>query len=499
VAASGYFAGMRLLPLLLLAACVQDVSVTKRDVDNDGDGYTVEVDCDDARAVVHPDAPEACDGLDNDCDEAVDEDAADATAWYADADGDGHGDPDAGTMACEAAAGAVTDGDDCDDADATAFPGADELCDGVDDDCDTTVDEDAIDVGTWHADADGDGYGDPATAVSACEGGPDEVSDGTDCDDADPAVHPTAPEDDCADPLDYNCDGSVGYADADGDGVAACDDCDDADPAVHPGATEVCDATDTDEDCDGLADDADADVTGTTAWGRDADGDGYAGAGATVTSCEAPVGYAAVFGDCDDLDGRLNPGGAEVCDAADADEDCDGLVDDADPSTDAATWTTHYGDSDGDGYGDPTRSATLCDTPAGYVSNDDDCNDGSASISPADTEACDASNTDEDCNGLADDADTTASGKSSYYRDADADAYGSATVTTSGCDLPAGYVSNNDDCNDGSASISPADTETCDAANTDEDCDGLADDADSSATGKSSYYRDADADSFGRA
>ncbi|GDX82230.1 hypothetical protein LBMAG42_40410 [Deltaproteobacteria bacterium] len=57
----------RLLPLMLLAACQSgDISVSHVEVDNDGDGYTVAVDCDDAHATVNPDAPERCDGADND-------------------------------------------------------------------------------------------------------------------------------------------------------------------------------------------------------------------------------------------------------------------------------------------------------------------------------------------------------------------------------------------------------------------------------------------------
>ena len=66
------------------------------------------------------------------------------------------------------------------------------------------------------------------------------VADDTDCNDADPAYNPGAVESDCADPSDYNCDGSVGYADGDGDGYGACEDCDDTNADVNPGAMEVC-------------------------------------------------------------------------------------------------------------------------------------------------------------------------------------------------------------------------------------------------------------------
>jgi hypothetical protein len=117
------------------------------------------------------------------------------------------------------------------------------------------------------------------------------------------------------------------YADADGDGYGdpdapmGCDgpvvddsDCDDADPAVHPGAPEVCDAVD--DDCDGAVDAADADVTGQIEVYPDADGDGY-GAGTAVLAC--PGGGAVVAGDCDDADADVSPDAAEQCDGIDSD------------------------------------------------------------------------------------------------------------------------------------------------------------------------------------
>ena len=159
--------------------------------DNDGDGYSVEDgDCNDGDESIHPGAAEACDGVDNDCDNKTDEDGA--STFYQDSDGDAHGDPSSAFVACKPGAGVVTIGDDCNDANAAVFPGATEICDGVDNDCDTEVDENGN--STFYQDSDNDGHGDPDTAFDACEVEPGVVSVGDDCNDADPFTYPGAPE-----------------------------------------------------------------------------------------------------------------------------------------------------------------------------------------------------------------------------------------------------------------------------------------------------------------
>jgi hypothetical protein len=193
---------------LLLAGCT-DVAVSKVPVDADNDGFDSTVDCDDGHATVNPDAPEVCDDLDNDCDTVVDEDPTDGEIWYADSDGDAAGDPDTAVLACDAPAGHVTDDTDCDDGDANVHPGATELCNAVDDDCDGATDEDAADATHWYADEDGDGFGDGG-AERACEAPAGHVADNTDCDDTNDAIHPGADEPDCTDPTDYDCDGVGG-------------------------------------------------------------------------------------------------------------------------------------------------------------------------------------------------------------------------------------------------------------------------------------------------
>ncbi len=129
--------------------------------------------------------------------------------WYRDGDGDGYGSE---KVPCdEATAADVENDDDCDDADATIHPGAEERCnDGVDDNCDGFADPPAQ---PWYTDADGDGFGDPATAVETCfaEG---RVAVAGDCDDTDARVNPDAVE--VCDGVDDDCDG-----DGDLEGTAA--------------------------------------------------------------------------------------------------------------------------------------------------------------------------------------------------------------------------------------------------------------------------------------
>ena len=462
-----------LLPLLLLG-CDSDIVISKERTDSDGDGYAVEVDCDDAHATVNPDAPERCDGLDNDCDGEVDEGADDAPVWYLDGDGDGYGDE--AIEACEQPDGAVTVDGDCDDASADVSPGEAEVCDGLDNDCDGETDEDAVDAGLWYHDADSDGFGagEPSLAC-APEAGQTDVAG--DCDDDDGAVFPGA-EESCSEDVDANCDGSTLYDDVDGDGVPACEDCDDGAADVYPGAVEVCDEVD--QDCDGAVDEG---VTET--WYEDADGDGFGHASSTIEACAPPTGYGADASDCDDADRTVYPGAVELCD--DLDQDCDGVADE--DAIDAGDW---YTDGDGDGYGDADRSVRACEAPAGTLADGGDCDDDVASIHPGATEICD--DLDQDCDGVADDDAVDAE---TWYADSDSDGYGDGSRAVEACEAPSGYVSDSTDCNDGSSSISPAATEKCDAANTDEDCDGLADDADSAATGKTRWYRDADGDTAG--
>ena len=379
-------------------------------VDADGDGYTeAEGDCDDADAAVNPGAAEVCNGADDDCDGDIDEGAT--TTFYADADGDGFGDPDSPVEACSAPSGAVADATDCDDADAAVNPDAAEVCDEIDNNCDGDVDEGVL--STFYADGDGDGFGDPDSSVEACEAPSGTVADATDCDDTTAAAHPGAEE--VCDEIDNDCDGDVDeevtttfWADADGDGHGdpalaeeACeaptgyaevgDDCDDADPAVNPEAAETCNGVD--DDCDG---DVDEGVLST--FYDDADGDGFGDPDSPVEACSAPSGAVADGSDCDDGDPAVNPDAVEICD--EIDNDCDGDVDDADPDLDASTGSTFYDDLDGDGYGDAASPVEACEAPSGTVADDTDCDDGDPAVHPGATDDCDG--VDTDCDGDVD-------------------------------------------------------------------------------------------------
>ena len=206
--------------------------------DADGDGYgstgttqacdlpegyaSVDGDCDDTRAVVNPDATEVCNDVDDDCDGDIDEDdAADAATWYTDGDGDGYGDSGTGRVACEAATGEVSDATDCDDSDASIYPGADEYCDSTDSDCDgDTDDSDALDAETWYADSDGDGYGDAGSTTSACDQPSGYVDDDSDCEDGDSTAYPgSSATETPGDGVDTDCDGNDYCTDLNCDGI----------------------------------------------------------------------------------------------------------------------------------------------------------------------------------------------------------------------------------------------------------------------------------------
>ncbi len=291
--------------------------------------------------------------------------------------------------------------DDCDDENADIHPGAEEICDEVDNDCDGEEDE-GLFADAW-VDADNDGYGGEGNPISVCGTKAGYVAQSGDCEDDDPAIHPGA--DEVCNGIDDDCDGitdsadDIWYADADADGygddatgIQTCEpaagwvnqagDCNDAEPTIHTGADEACNAID--DDCDGVAD-----LGVENRWYQDEDADGYGHPYIYEDTCLPQEGWVLDGTDCRPGDDEAYPGASERCN--EVDDSCEGTVDEG-------------FDVDGDGHFD-----TVC--PTG-----DDCDDTDNQIYPGAPEFCE-SGADEDCDG--EDPDCGFSG--SYALDTDAD------------------------------------------------------------------------------
>ncbi len=211
----------------------EDTAVVRfyRDADGDGAGDLEQVveacvrpegyvalgdDCDDTNPYVNPDAPEVCNGYDDDCDEDVDLDdssldLAQAT-WYLDDDGDQYGRDDRTELSCDPVVGHVQVGGDCNDGNVDIHPGADEVCNDVDDDCNGYDDDNALDALRLYPDNDGDSFGDPDVPVDSCDPLIGYVYNAGDCDDAAPQSNPSA-EEWCASGEDEDCDGNTDEVD----------------------------------------------------------------------------------------------------------------------------------------------------------------------------------------------------------------------------------------------------------------------------------------------
>lgn len=308
--------------------------------DSDGDGFTSDEDCNDRDAAVFPNNQEVCDGIDNNCDGRVDEDVQ--TEFYADVDQDGFGTEQLTVLACEAPDGFVATGTDCDDTTEVSYPGAEEVCDGLDNNCDGDIDEGLLQA--FFLDEDGDGFGSADSIIEAC-------------------------------------DISLGISSVAGD-------CNDTDPTLNPLMNEVCDGVD--NNCDGEVDEGLLQV-----FYLDQDEDGFGGTEQTIEACSQPEGYVSQAGDCDDIESFANPGIAEVCDGID--NNCDGSIDES-TALDALEY---YIDSDGDQFG--TGVTILgCFIPSGHTSLVGDCDDQNPQVHPSMVEICDG--VDNNCDGLTDDS-----------------------------------------------------------------------------------------------
>ncbi|MFM7199853.1 MAG: MopE-related protein [Myxococcota bacterium] len=461
-------------------------------MDQDGDGYNVQTDCDDLDPNLYPGAPERpYDGIDQDC----------SGTDLIDVDGDGF-------------SSVVVGGDDCNDYNASIFPTQSETADGLDNNCSGAADEN-----TEVIDDDGDGFNElagdcddanPSRFPGAAEVPYDQVdqdcdgadladvdrdgvpggAEGADCDDYNAAISPRMPEQ--CNGSDDNCDGQVdealevlSYEDRDQDGfgnsnrpVKTCDsgfqtstqggDCNDSSSSIHPGASESCDGQD--NDCNGTVDDNAGNL-----FYQDRDGDLQGNLAVTSRGCTLPSGFVANSRDCNDQDPAIYSG---------APERCNGIDDDCDQLADEDIRRTVYPDQDGDGYGLSTQPSQDCMLRPGFVDNGADCDDTSSAIRPGALELCNG--IDDDCDGAFDDG----YAQRTYFRDMDEDGYGNHSLPLSACAPPDGYVERGDDCNDADAKIYPDADEQCDAL--DNDCDGKYDEEVTTL-----YYLDTDGDGFG--
>jgi hypothetical protein len=464
-------------------------------VDADGDGFgagpgvstcgamplaPIGDDCDDADPTIRPDAPELCDAVDRNCDGSETVGAIDRILVFTDFDGDGFG-AGQGSPACALGAGQADNDDDCDDLEQLAAPGNTEACNGIDDDCDGTVDNDVPGAPTWYVDADGDGHGGPDT-TAACTQPANAYPDPTDCDDTSDTVAPGLPEL-CDNQIDDNCDGTVDegagpsdwYADADGDGYGTgavlftqCDapdgdyapvagDCDDGDDTIRPNAVELCDGIDT--NCAN----GEADAVNPNTLYQDLDGDGF-GTVLAAAACGTPPGTALFAGDCNDLDPTVWPQQEEACNGFD--DDCDGLIDNAPTIGAIEVWP----DNDGDGHGLPSDPTLACGVQPGFADTADDCNDLEPLAWVGAEEVCDG--VDNDCDGLVDDSDPglDPAATPTWYADVDGDGSGGGLSFTS-CTPPSGYVAETGDCDDDDPLRVPGAVEIPDNG-IDEDCSG---------------------------
>jgi regulation of enolase protein 1 (concanavalin A-like superfamily) len=234
------------------------------------------------------------------------------TIWYLDADNDGYYTGSGMTQCASPGAGyrysGILGGGDCNDGNAAINPAATEICDGIDNNCDGSIDEGV--QTTYYRDIDGDGFGNPAVTTMACSLPTSYVANNLDCNDGNSALNPN----------------TIWYLDADGDGYytgASVTQC------TSPGAGYRYTGLLGGGDCN----DGNSALNPNTIWYLDADGDNYY-TGTGVTQCASPGAgyrYTGILGggDCDDGNAVINPAATEICDGID--NDCDGLTDVADP------------------------------------------------------------------------------------------------------------------------------------------------------------------------
>lgn len=359
---------------------------------------TPDGDCHDEDATIHPNATDVCNGVDDNCNGAIDDNLIFTTAWYRDLDADTYGNPNSSQSACFQPSGYVSNKTDCNDNDAQIHPGSVEgVGDGIDQNCDG--------LELCYVDADDDGFIPNTTLVIA--------SADADCQDGTEAAS-SLPSGDC----------------------------NDANAAVKPGATELCNGVD--DDCDSSIDDGVL-----TTYYRDADQDGFGTSSSITQACSLPPGYVTNSQDCNDSSSAIKPTSSELTGDG-IDQNCDGketcYVDgDKDNYRPDSTTTIASNDADCDDSGE-----ALSTRPSG------DCNDANAAINPGAAELA-GDNVDQDCNGkelcyFDGDLDGYRATNSITFESLDTDCTDAGEL---GSSAPSG------DCNDSNAAIHPGAPEVC--------------------------------------
>jgi hypothetical protein len=371
-------------------------------------------DCDDSDPARNPGQSEICDGKDNNCDGQIDEGVL--LTFYRDQDGDGYGNANNSTQACSQPVGYVQNPFDCNDNNASIYPGAPLNCDnGQDNDCSGNIE-------TWaYTDQDGDRYAPNST--SSCidvVSFPGKITAGqelgyNDCNDNNASIYPGAPLN-CNNGQDNDCSGNIetwAYTDQDGDKFApnnssSCvdtvvfpgkitagqelgyNDCNDTNSSIYPGAPLNCN-NGQDNDCSGNIE----------KWAyTDQDGDKFAPNSTSscvdVVSFPGQITVGQEFGtnDCNDNNASIYPGAPLNCSNG-QDNDCSGNIE---------KWA--YTDVDGDKYA-PNSTSSCVDVVSfpgqitvGQEFGTNDCNDNNSAINPGAGEGCNG--IDDNCNGQAD-------------------------------------------------------------------------------------------------
>ncbi|TVZ52275.1 MopE-related protein [Dokdonia sp. Hel_I_53] len=352
--------------------------------------------------------------------------------WYADVDGDGYGNIAISQSSCTQPIGYVSVSGDCNVSDSSIFPGALEILDGIDNDCDGTIDE-------------------GLTPLI-----PSTITVTTNCGSS--VLNRSLP------PL-----GVTWFWQSSASGTSTSSSA--ASITRTSGTIYYLRAKSNHNGLWSSARSVSYSIQQPPVWYADVDGDGYGNIAISQSSCTQPIGYVSVSGDCNVSDSSIFPGALEILDGID--NDCDGTIDEGltplIPST--ITVTTNCGSS--------VLNRSL--PPSGVTWFWQSSASGTATSSSA-ASITRTSGTiyylraKSNYNGLWSSARSvsyTVQKPTTWYADADGDGFGNSSSSQSSCSQPIGYVSVNGDCNDSKNLVFPGALEVLDGI--DNDCDGTID------------------------